>query len=116
MTINYKELKVWSEAHSLTIEILKFLEKNDLNRNYRLKDQLQGSLISIESNIAEGSKGTTGELRRYLRIALNSATEVETQLLILKDMSYINIEIYTYFQKKLDFIIGGLINYIKKIN
>lgn len=113
--INHKNLKAWQVAHELTIEVFKFLETNDLKKNYRLKDQLQGSILSVGSNISEGAKGTQTELKRYIRIAISSCSEFEYQLLVLKDMNYISIEVYSRWQSKVDLIIGSLINYSKTI-
>ena len=59
-----------------------------------LCDQLQRAAVSISSNIAEGSARTSdSEFAHFLDIALGSAYEVETQLLISKNVGYIDINI-----------------------
>ena len=60
-----------------------------------LCDQLQRAVVSISSNIAEGAaKPSDAEFARFLDTALGSAFEVETQLLISKNIGYINTELY----------------------
>ncbi|MGM9869612.1 MAG: four helix bundle protein [Sodaliphilus sp.] len=60
-----------------------------------LCDQLQRASVSVSSNIAEGSaKPSNAEFAKFLDIALGSAYEVETQLLIAKNVGYIANDIF----------------------
>lgn len=49
-----EDIEVWRDGCKLAIEICKFTSRKEFNQYFRLKDQLQGSVISIPSNIAEG--------------------------------------------------------------
>lgn len=83
-----------------------------------LCDQLQRAAVSISSNIAEGSARTSDSVfAHFLDIALGSAYEVETQLLISKNVGYIDINIYNQLLDELISIekqLTGLVNSIRK--
>ncbi|MCY1636425.1 four helix bundle protein [Marinifilum sp. D737] len=91
---NFKKLEVWKKSMSLAKEIYflaKFLPKEE---RYGLYSQITRSAVSIPSNIAEGSaKSTEKEYKRYLEIALGSAFELETQLLLIQSLQIINKDI-----------------------
>ena len=81
-----------------------------------LCDQLQRAVVSISSNIAEGSARTSdSEFAHFLDIALGSAYEVETQLLISKNVGYIDINIYNQLLDELMSIEKQLTGFIKTI-
>ncbi|MCQ2197980.1 MAG: four helix bundle protein [Bacteroidaceae bacterium] len=66
-----------------------------------LCDQLQRAVVSISSNIAEGcAKPSDVEFARFLDTALGSAYEVETQLLIAKNVGYIEDDVYESIRLK----------------
>lgn len=59
---------------------------------FTLVSQMNRSAISIPSNIAEGSGRTTErEFIRYLEIAISSSFELETQLLLIKDLYVMDV-------------------------
>lgn len=83
-----------------------------------LCDQLQRAVVSISSNIAEGSaRPSDYDFAHFLDIALGSAYEVETQLLISKNVGYISLNIYNQLFDELISIekqLTGFINTIRK--
>lgn len=84
---SYKELQVWQRSIELVKEI--YLRTNELPvaENYGLISQMRRSAISISSNIAEGYKrGQIGDYVRFLNITDGSAAELETQIIIAKDV------------------------------
>src|SRR5690606_37808977 len=87
----FKELKVWQKAMELVTET--YLKSRDFPNEelYGLTSQLRRSSISIPSNIAEGC-GRKGirDFNHFLGIALGSAFEFETQLIICKNLKFIN--------------------------
>lgn len=67
-----------------------------------LCDQLQRAAVSISSNIAEGSaRPSDTDFAHFLDMALGSASEVETQLLIAKHVGYISENIHTNLNNKI---------------
>lgn len=81
-----------------------------------LCDQLQRAVVSISSNIAEGAaKPTDADFARFLDTALGSAFEVETQLLIAKNVGYLTDTIYNELLTKNIEIQKQLANFIGSI-
>jgi four helix bundle protein len=84
---DFRKLAVWQKAHALTVRT--YAESANLShpKNFYLRDQLVRAAISIPANLAEGC-GRTGdrELRRFVRIALGSASELEYHLLLARDL------------------------------
>lgn len=60
------------------------------SERFGLQAQIRRSAVSVPSNIAEGAgRGTSSELKRFLRIARGSLTELDTQLWIAADLKWI---------------------------
>lgn len=88
---NFRELNIWKKGMSVVKKVLKTTETFPNEHKYGLTSQINRSSISIPSNIAEGSARTTDkEFSRYLDIAQGSAYELETQLLISKEINLID--------------------------
>lgn len=86
---NFKELKVWQKGFDLSIACYRFTSSFPATERYNLASQINSAVISIPSNIAEGSsRSSEKEYRRFLEIALGSAYELETQLLIADALNY----------------------------
>jgi four helix bundle protein len=92
MTIkSYKELIVWQKSYNLTLQVYKLTKKFPREELYALTSQIRRSLISIPSNIAEGyCRRRRLEYIQFLQIAFASGAELETQLLIAKDLNYLS--------------------------
>lgn len=88
---SFTDLITWQEAHKLVIIIYK-LTKNFPNEElFGLIGQMRRAVVSVSSNIAEGfSRGTYKEKIRFYRIAQASLTELQNQLLISRDMKYLD--------------------------
>jgi four helix bundle protein len=86
---SFKDLEVWQRAVSLTIEIYKLTAHFQPSEQFGLTNQLRRASVSIASNIAEGyGRATRGEYIQFLGHARGSASEVETQLVIAKALSF----------------------------
>ena len=90
---NYKELKVWQKAMKLTTSIYAICSTFPEEEKYGLNAQLKRTVVSIPSNIAEGSgRNSDKEFKYFLSIAYGSCYELETQLLISKNVGLITRE------------------------
>ncbi|MCW1963258.1 four helix bundle protein [Chryseobacterium viscerum] len=90
---NYKELIVWQKSVDLVTEIYKASAVFPKEELYGLTSQIRRSAISIPSNIAEGhSRRSTNDYLQFLKIARGSSVELETQLIISKNLNYLNPE------------------------
>jgi four helix bundle protein len=89
---NFKELSVWQKAIQLAGKIYKFSSELPPKDQYIFSSQLVRCAISIPSNIAEGAgKESDKDFCRFLGIANGSSFELETQLIILKNI-FVNKE------------------------
>jgi four helix bundle protein len=88
---SYKDLIIWQKGIELTKEIYKVVKKFPKEETYVLSDQLRRAAISIPSNIAEGqARQHTTEFKQFLYISLGSLAELNTQLIIAKELGYIS--------------------------
>jgi four helix bundle protein len=87
---SYRDLIVWEKAMSLVLEIYRVTQAFSKSEIYALSSQIQRAAVSIPSNIAEGHglKKTKAYLR-HLAIASGSLAELETQLEISQQLSYL---------------------------
>lgn len=85
MIHSYKELIVWQRAMELAAETYDVTEEFPKEETYGLVSQMRRAAVSIPSNIAEGRhRGTKKEFIQFLRIALGSTGELETQMEIAR--------------------------------
>ena len=87
---NYKELMVWQKAVGLVREIYKKTAQFPESERFGLTAQIRRAAVSIPANIAEGwGRGTTKEYIQFLLIARGSLMEVETQVIIARELMYL---------------------------
>lgn len=80
---SYKELKVWQKAMNLVKEVYALTGRFPKDELYGLKSQMERAAVSIPSQIAEGYlRRHKKEYLHFLSIALGSAAELETQMLV----------------------------------
>ena len=87
---DFRNLKVWEKAHQLALALYPITASFPRQEAYGLASQIRRAASSIPSNIAEGC-GREGdpELARFCIIARGSATELEYQLLLARDLKLI---------------------------
>ncbi len=86
----HKDLEVWKKAISFVTDIYKLTNDFPASELYGLTSQIRRAAISIPSNIAEGfSRSSSKELIQFLQIARSSAAELDTQLIIAKNIRYV---------------------------
>lgn len=89
----FTDLKAWKEGHKLVLEIYKITKNFPTEEKFVLGNQMQRAVISITSNIAEGfGRQTYKEKLRFYYITQGSLTEIKNQLIIAKDLGYLNKE------------------------
>lgn len=86
---SYKDLLIWQKGIELIKEVYQIVKKFPREETYVLSDQLRRAAISIPSNIAEGqARHHTPEFKQFLYISLGSLAELNTQLIIAKELGY----------------------------
>ncbi|MBE0618053.1 MAG: four helix bundle protein [Proteobacteria bacterium] len=87
---DFRELKVWEEAHVLALEVYRQTKAFPKEELYGLTSQLRRASASIPANIAEGcGRGGEADFGRFLQIAMGSASELEYHLLLSRDLDYL---------------------------
>jgi four helix bundle protein len=88
---NFKNIIAWKKAMILAKDVYMLTKKFPKEELYGLTAQIRRSVISIPSNIAEGSgRGGEKEFSRFLDIAISSSFEMETQLILAHQLGYIS--------------------------
>ena len=87
----FEDLEIWQDARKLSKEIILISKNTELNRDFKLKEQIKDSSGSVMDNIAEGfERNGNTEFRQFLSIAKGSAGETRSQLYRVFDNDYIN--------------------------
>lgn len=90
MISSYQELIVWQKSFQLTLDIFKNTSNFPKSEIYGLVSQMRRVSVSIPSNIAEGyCRGHRQEYIQFLRTSLGSAAELQTQVLLAKELGFI---------------------------
>ena len=93
--ITFKDLIVWQKAHLLVLKIYKITKNFPRDEKYGLIDQMRRAAVSITSNIAEGFyRRTLLDKNNFYSVALSSLAELLNQIIISKDLSYIDNKTY----------------------
>jgi four helix bundle protein len=119
MKINkFEDLPIWKQALKLTKDIYDLTSKEKFNKDFRLRDQIRGAIISVSSNIVEGfEKNNNNEFIRFLKIAKGSVGETRNQLFIAFAVDYITQTEFNKANSEFEDLakqIGGFIVYLQK--
>lgn len=88
---NFRKLNIWKKAVQLATDIYISTYNYPREEQYGIVSQMRRSAISISSNVAEGSgRKSNKEFGRFLLIAYGSACELETQLIISKNLDFVD--------------------------
>lgn len=99
------DLRVYQESKALVKEVYKLLKKFPKFEVYALGDQLRRAVISVPSNIAEGSgRLSIKEKIHFIEIAYGSLAELLCQLDIAYDLDYITKEEFENEQERINVI------------
>ena len=92
---DFRNLVVWQKAHRVAMDTYAVSATLRDLHEFALGDQLLRAAISVPANLAEGC-GRTGdrELRRFVRVALGSASELEYHLLLARDLGLLQERVY----------------------
>lgn len=87
---DFRDLLVWQKAHDLALQVYKCTAHFPSQEVYGLTSQMRRANVSIPSNIAEGcARATDPDFARYCSIALGSASELDYQLILAKDLGFL---------------------------
>jgi len=116
MIRSYKDLIVWQKAFKLALNVYEVTKKFPKEEVYGLTSQMRRCAISIPSNIAEGyARHRRLEYIQFLQIAFASGAELETQLLIAKELGLVGQKDFETVSSQLDEVMKMLNSLIGKL-
>ena len=111
---SFEKLKVWQEAKKLVVDVYHLLDNFPKFEKYALCDQIRRAIVSVPSNIAEGSgRRSLKEQIHFLEIAYGSLMETYNQLLIAIELTYITEESVEAIKPSID-AVAKMINGLSK--
>lgn len=111
---SFEKLEVWQNSINFAQRIYLITENFPKSELYCLTSQIRRAVISISSNIAEGStRNSFKEQSRYTEIAFGSLLEILNQLIIANKLKYINEEELEFLRCEIG-IISRQLNALKK--
>ena len=114
----FEDIEGWQIARRLTSHVYKVTGKGAFARDFALRDKIRDASGSIMHNIAEGfDSGSNPEFMRFLQYAKRSCTEVQSQLYVAIDQSYISKTEFDDFYDQARLArskIGAFIKYLSK--
>lgn len=115
----FTDLNTWKEGHKLVLVIYKTTDEFPSKEQFGLTNQLNRAAVSITSNLAEGfSRSGYKDKVRFYFMALGSLTEVQNQILIARDLKYINSVLFNKINEQtivVHKLINGLIKSSRKM-
>ncbi|MEN6298946.1 MAG: four helix bundle protein [Anaerolineaceae bacterium] len=113
---DFHKLKVWEKSHQLTLDIYRVTIEFPKEELYGLINQIRKSSASIATNIAEGcGRETNAELKRFLYIAMGSASETEYHLLLSKELGYLTESDFARLNQEIGSVKQMITSLIKKL-
>lgn len=118
MKVNsFEELQIWQKAIEIGVKIYHLADQTPLKNDYKSRDQLIGSAVSISNNIAEGFEyNSRVQFIKFLGYAKGSAGELRSQLALLVEVNRVPKEEYLRLKEELIGLsrqIMALITYLK---
>jgi len=108
-TFSFEKLEVWQDAKELTHQIYKVTKNYPDDERFGLVSQLRRAMISVTSNIAEGSsRMSPKDQAHFYHLAFSSLMEVLSQILISIELGYINPDSEDLFRKEISKIANKL--------
>lgn len=102
---DFKKYDIWNLSHVFTLKIYEITKSFPQEELYGIISQIRRAASSIPTNISEGcGRDSDTEFRRFLTIALGSASEVEYLLILSKDLKYLNEGLYSELNEDINTI------------
>lgn len=114
---DFRDLRVWEEAHHLTLQLYRATAKFPREELYGLTSQIRRCSTSIGANIAEGcGKRGNNEFQRFLVMASGSASELAYELLLSRELGYLNEQTYVLLHEDLSRLRKMLNSLLQKVD
>lgn len=89
--VKFTDMEVWQIGHAMVIAIYTITQRWPAPEQFGLTAQIRRAAVSVTSNIAEGfSRATKSDKRHFYTMSHGSLTELQNQLLVARDVGYLN--------------------------
>jgi len=100
---DFRKLAVWQKAHELTLGVYRATATFPREELYGITSQLRRAVASVPANLAEGRcRRSDPDFRRFVGIAIGSASEAEYYLLLSHELGYIDRPHYERFEEQIE--------------
>ena len=114
---DFRKLEVWKAGLSLVVSVYRCSSTFPRSEIYGLTSQMRRAGVSICANLAEGcGHRRDTELRRFARISLGSATELESHLLLARELGYLDPAVFESLGTDLYRVQAGLVQLIRSLS
>ena len=113
---NFKELIIWQRGIEIVKKVYHLTKQFPTQEKFGIISQMTRSAVSIAANIAEGSsRDSDKDYARFLQLALGSAFELQTYLVIVKEMQWTSVDEIIQVELLLEEEIKMIHSFIKKL-
>lgn len=113
---DFRNLKVWHDAHELTLLLYRYTDSFPKSERYGLTSQLRRAGSSIPANLAEGcGRGSDADFARFVQFAIGSASELDYHLLLARDLGYLSNDVYDHCKEHVDEVLRMLHGLLKRL-
>lgn len=114
--MSHREQFIWKRGIQLSVSCYQLTKHFPNSELYGLTSQIRRASVSVPSNIAEGyGRVHKAEYIRFLQIALGSLRELDTQLIIAKEVGLANPELFTPVMKDVDELQRIMVSTLQKL-
>ena len=90
-TRDFRTLEVWRRSHEVALKVYRLTSKFPVHEQFGLTNQMRRAAVSVPTNIAEGcGRSGDAELARFLTISQGSASELEYQVILTRELGYLS--------------------------
>jgi four helix bundle protein len=116
MIKSFRDLEIWKRGIELVKEVYRLTGKFPSHELFGLRSQMRRCAVSIPSNVAEGFRRRhPKEFRQFLSVALGSLAELETQVVIARELQYLGKEDEALIYELMDHTNRMITNLFKKL-
>lgn len=114
---DFHKLLVWQKAHRTALTVYAKTATLPRQEMFGLQAQMRRSAVSVPANIAEGcGRGGRIEFRRFLKLAMGSASELEYQLLLVRDLGWMQQASYDSLREDIQEVKRMLAGLVGRLN
>ena len=110
---DFRKLEIWELGMDLTCRVYEMVKLLPETEKYGLRSQMTRAAVSIPSNVAEGTRGSNAELIQFVKIAIGSCNELETQMQICDRIKLLSTTESTLLVAEIVRLRSKMINFIR---